>query len=273
MPAAGIELLREPCHGCCMKIGRILVGVAALVAVVLAFVLQQKNQTELRRELALLRNEVKQAVRQAGGPAMAAELPMALIERQDGERDVLTMLREDIGNLRVNTQELLKIARTTAPRTAVNTVPAGTGTDLIPAHALRNAGRATPEAAAETLLWAAFGGDVETLAEGLILPAAARAKADAWFASLPESTRAQYGSPEKVIALLIARGADTLGAMQIIGQREVAPDEVGVRMRFADTQGNTKEDNFLLHRAVDGWRLMLPEAAVERFARQVAGRK
>lgn len=146
-------------------------------------------------------------------------------------------------------------------------------TDLIPAHELKNAGKATPEAAAQTLLWAAVSGDVDTLASGLVFTPSARTKADAWFAGLSEKTRAEYGSPEKVIALMIARDADKIGGIQILGQRELTPDNVGLRMRFADNQGNAKEDNFVLHRAADGWRLILPDATVEKFGKQLAGRK
>lgn len=256
-----------------MKSARILVGVLALAAIVLAFVMQQKHHQELKREFALLRAELKEVVQQARAGRPASDAAVAIVERQEGERDELAKLREEISNLRVGTQELLKVAQTSTPAARESTGASANVADLIPAHALKNEGRATPEAAAQTLLWAAVSGDVDTLANGVVFTPSARTKADAWFAGLSDQTRAEYGSPEKVIALMIARDADKFGGVQILGQRELTPDNVGLRMRFSDTQGNTKDDNFVLHRSPDGWRLILPDATVEKFGKQLAGRK
>lgn len=253
---------------------RIAVGVSALAAVVLAFHLQQRNQAELKRELALMRTELKaMAARQTQTPPPTGGGAIAVVERQESERDELVKIREEISALRKGTQDLLKITRTPLeeglerPASTAAAIAAG---DLVPAHALKNAGRASPKAAAETLFWAAISGEVDALAAGVVFTPSARAKADAWFAGLSESTRKEYGSPEKIIALMIAKEAGKLGGLQILGEREIAPDNVGVRLRFADTQGNTKDDNFLLRRADDGWRLVLPDATVEKFGRQLA---
>lgn len=257
-----------------MKFVRLVVVLVAVVAIGFAFALQQRNHAELRRELALLRGELKAIARQAGEQRASRDAPVAIIERQENERDELVKLREEISALRKGTQDLLKITRTAPEDGLVQpTPPAAAAGELIPTHALKNAGKATPEAAAETLLWAATAGDVDTLASGLVFTPSARLKADAWFAGLSESTRREYGSPEKVIALMIAKDAGKLGGMQILGQREIATDNVGVRLRFADVEGNTKDDNFLLRRGDGGWQLVLPDATVEKFGRQLAGRK
>jgi hypothetical protein len=150
-----------------------------------------------------------------------------------------------------------------------NSIP----TKLVPSIAWKNAGKATPEAATETVLWAALGGDVDTLSNALVFTPTAREKADALFAGLSESARQQYGTAEKVIALMIAKDAATLNGMQVLGQKEVAADNVAVRLRFANTEGKTKDDNFLMRRTSDGWRLVLPDVAVEKFARQLSGGK
>jgi hypothetical protein len=59
--------------------------------------------------------------------------------------------------------------------------------------------------------------------------------------------------------------------MQVLGQRELGPDDVGVRLRLASSDGKTKDDTLLMHRTVDGWKMLLTDGAVEKFARQLRG--
>jgi hypothetical protein len=74
---------------------------------------------------------------------------------------------------------------------------------LLPASAWKNAGKESPAAAAESLMWAADSGDLEVLANSILLDAAAREKAAAILARLPESSRQTYNTPEKLIELQI----------------------------------------------------------------------
>jgi hypothetical protein len=75
------------------------------------------------------------------------------------------------------------------------------------------------------------------------------------------------------MALMMAKDAAAVSGMQILGQREVTPDDVGVRVRLASDKGGTKDTNFLLHQSPDGWRMMLDDKAVAKFARQINGGK
>lgn len=257
----------------------IVMGAMILGGGAFALVLQRADNARLRKELAMLRAEVqvalaarREAPKPVAPPTDTAPLAVVTPERSDPGAGDLASLREEIAGLRRNLENVGRLGQLVQTKQALES--ASTIPDAItPTAALKNAGRQTPEAATETLLWAAAGGDVDTLAAGLVLAPAAKARADAWFAGLPEATRREYGSPEKVMALLIARDAAKLGGMQILGQRALSPEAVGVRMRFADTEGNVKDDNFLLHQGGDGWRLVLPEASVEKFARQLAGRR
>jgi len=61
------------------------------------------------------------------------------------------------------------------------------------------------------------------------------------FARLPAATQAQYGSPEKLIALMLAKDASSLTGMQILGQRDVSPDVVGVRVRSRMTRARPRK--------------------------------
>jgi hypothetical protein len=253
------------------------VGVAVLGVGTAAVYLQRQDNAQLRSEIALLRAEVNAstaaAARRAEQSAAAAGPVQATIapDRAYTPGEEVTTLREEIAALRNSTQDITRLAKAAQAKAALDAHSA-VATDLIPVGALKNAGKATPEAAAETLLWAAAGGDVDLLADSIVFTPTARAKADAWFAGLSANTRQQYGTPEKVIALMVAKDAAGFGGMQVLGQRELAPDAVGLRLRFASSEGKTKDDNFLMHRSADGWRLVLPDAALDRFARQLGGR-
>jgi hypothetical protein len=182
-------------------------------------------------------------------------------------------LREEIAALRNQTKELGGVVKQAQAALANQQNPtANIPTNLTPVGSLKNAGKGSPELAMETLLWSATGGEVDALATTLTFTDTARARADAWFASLSESTRQQYGSPEKLIALMIAKDAASVTGTQVLGRKDITGDEVGMRVRFASDAGKTKDESFLLRRSTDGWRMVLPDQAVDRFAKQIGGK-
>lgn len=255
--------------------GIVLVGAAGLAAH-----FQHQANRALRHDVAALREEVRGALAQARADQVRAERarvekpgadgPVATVVRE-GETHDLATLREEIAALRRSTTVLTQLAQAAQAAKSLEKSSEAVPTRLVPVGALKNAGKATPEASTETTLWAAVGGDVDTLAGTLAFTPSARAKADEWFAGLTDATRQKYGSPEKVIALMIAKDAETVTGMQVLGRQEISPDNVGVRLRVAGSDGRTKDDTFLMHRSADGWKLVLPDKAVEKFARQLGG--
>jgi hypothetical protein len=256
------------------------------VAVVLAsgavvVALQRADNAALRRDVALLRLEVKslaQAAKTAGalasrapaaGTATATEPGTAVVVRE-GESPEVEKLRGEMMELRQSTQDIMRLAQLAQAAKALEKQAEAVPTNLIPAGALKNAGQATPEASTQTALWAAVSGDVDALAATLMFTASARAKADDWFAGMTAGAQQQYGSPEKVIALMIAKDAEALSGMQVLGQKEIGPDNVGVRVRIAGADGKSKDDTLLMHRSADGWKMVLPDATVEKYARQLS---
>jgi hypothetical protein len=258
-------------------------GIAVVAAGAAAFIVQHRSNQALRRDVAGLREEVRvgiAAVQANPARASLASESTTLVAHSGGASNVaaddLVKLREEIAALRKSSQvltEFAQMAQASAALKSLGGTETSIATKLTPAEALKNAGKSTPEAATETVLWAAFAGDVDALSNSVVFTPTAREKADAWFAGLSDSTRQQYGSPEKVIALMIARDAAGLSGMQVLGQKEIAPDNVGVRIRFGSTDGKTKDDNLLMRRGSDGWRMVLPDNAVEKFARQLSGKK
>ena len=253
-------------------------GVGALAATGAALLMQSQANHALRSEMAGLREEVRLATLAAQSAATRSpagarsSAPTAVAVAAPASED-LAKLREEIAALHKSTTTLTQYVQVAQAAQALAKTSEVVATKLTPASQFRNAGKATPEATTETALWAAVGGDVEALAGALTFTASSKAKADAWFAGLSEATQQQYGTPEKVIALMVARDAETLSGMQVLGQKELGPDDVGVRIRVASNEGKTKDDTFLMHRTPDGWKLVLPDNAVEKFARQLRGGK
>lgn len=256
---------------------KFLLGLAGF-AVVLgagAFFLQRATNAELRAEIAGLREEVQQLAQQrAVAPRDEAKsavgaTTMAENSHTSEDRAELAKLRDELNALKKSTQEVA--------RQAQGAIQAARGESPVPvkltlAGDLKNVGRATASAAVETLLAAAFGGDVEGVASSIMLDPAAQAKADEYFSQLSEATRAQYGSPDKLIALMLAKDAAALTGMQILGQRDISPDVVGVRVRLANDQGKTKEDGLAFRKTEDGLRLIVPVNVVEKYSQQLRGK-
>lgn len=254
-------------------------GLAALVGGGAAVYLQHLDNRELRTEVALLRAEMQDGMRlTAARPNLApaaASNTAAAPEAIGAGAGELAALRKELAALRASTQEIAKFAQMAQAAQAVKQLDKSSesvASKIVPVGQLKNMGRNTPEAATETALWAATGGDVETLAGSLTFNADGRARADQWFASLSEGVRQQYGTPEKVIALLIARDAANLTGMQVIGQKELTAHDTAVRIRFA-SEANTKDDNLVMHRMNDGWRMLLNDKAVESMAKKLTPKR
>lgn len=256
---------------------KLLLGVAAFAAVLLAGAVLGQRQAiaELRREVAGLRTDL-QLLAKAGANATGASRPQV---EQAGAADSgganesraeIAKLRAEIKALSTTTQEATRQAQAAAPAArGESPIPV----KLIPSSEWKNAGRATAGAAVETVLWAAAGGDVEVLTNSIQLDESARAKAAALLARLPEATRAEYGSPEKLIALFLAKDAASATGVQILGQRDLSTDVVGVRVRVGNDEGKTREQNFGFRRTSDGLRLIINDPVVEKYARQLSGGK
>ena len=170
--------------------------------------------------------------------------------------------------------------------------------EWLPISAWRNRGQTTPSASVETTLWAAAGGDVETLKEMLQVDELVRAKADAVVASLPASSRAMYPSAEHLIAAFTTKSVP-LGDAQLVWQHQLTSDEAvacvfvkneDVNISSSSTvplpDGTTNKVPSMgvpshkriatylsLRRTDDGWRLVVPMSAIEKIANELGRAK
>lgn len=231
--------------------------------------LRQSQVASLRRVLATKTTEAAQAeALRHENEAARAKPPAAVVDRSD---DIARARAErDAAKRRV---DALVASRAAA---AVRPVPVRFGAGaVVRASEWSNAGLASPQAALETALWAAAGGDVTQLAATLaFFDEKTKAKAQALLDGLPPAERGRYQTPEGLVAALTIPQVPSGGEASVASWSEVdRPDgkeklqSVGLRVSGSD--GASKRTVLLLRSAGDGWRLLVSSGAVDKLAAQL----
>ena len=151
---------------------------------------------------------------------------------------------------------------------------------ILPADANKNdqpwsdAGRASPDDTMHSAIWAALNGDTDALATMIAFEPESLAVAEDLFASLPEPTRAQYGSAEKLIAMMMSgRMPLNLGVANLVEQTNETPAIANVKFQLKDSSSGLARDvTFRFQRAGAGWRLLVPKAVVAEFQQSLQSR-
>lgn len=266
------------------RVGVAVLGAMAL-AVVALLVWQQRGVAALRQEVGVERERaVASALEAAELAGLAARQPSpGELARLRADREALRKLRAEIESLKV-------AAKSSAGRPAPTAAPVARAAEggaeptfapgrMAKAEEWTNAGHATPAAAFETLLWAAAGGDLEVLARSLAIAAGDRAQVEAVWREVSAATRAEFGTPERLFAALTAKDVP-IGSAQVFHQAVLKPGEWGapagteravVAARITDAEKKGKTIAFQLERADDGWRVLLPGAAIRQYRDALRG--
>jgi hypothetical protein len=133
------------------------------------------------------------------------------------------------------------------------------------------AGRATPAAAIESVLWAASRGDVDHLADLLGFTDDVRGRAEAVFSRLPPSSQQEYGSPEKVVATLLAGSFPKAATAMTIVDGVPGELDAQISMRVDHSSGGPRTNEFYFHHAQNGWQLIVPASVMEGYEKTVLG--
>jgi hypothetical protein len=233
--------------------------------------------------------------------ALRAELDAA----QQGNRDLESARRENqaLHARQPEAREVTQLQAEADARVRRETVeaqqrmaPALVAGEWAPPSAWQNRGNATPGASAETLLWAAAGGDLGKLSELLQLDEASLTKAAQLLASAPANYRASYATPQQFIAAFTAK-AITLGDAQLVLQQQDGPDDAIACIWLKDPQPDPTRDDSAkkpadpnappmqpdsrknktalinLRRTDEGWKIVVPARAMDRLARELSGAK
>jgi hypothetical protein len=144
------------------------------------------------------------------------------------------------------------------------------GATVVPSSQWKFAGQGSPADTLESVLWAAREGDVDRLAGLIELDPGTKAQADAFLARMPENSRTQFGSSEKIVATLIAAQMPTdYAAMGTYREAEPDPGSSLLGVRILDGTGNQRDFTFKFQLAQDSWRLDVPASVVSNLARQL----
>lgn len=129
----------------------------------------------------------------------------------------------------------------------------------------KNQGKATPEAALETMLWASSCGNVASLKDVLVLEPETRIKAAEMIPHLRDPSQQLYASPEGLLAVVIA-GSVPLDSAQVVARQQNQNGQVIEYLRLKDSNGNTRQVYISLQKTTDGWQLDVPPSAIDQIS-------
>ncbi len=135
-------------------------------------------------------------------------------------------------------------------------------TSLVP---VSNAGAGTPLAAFNTLAWAMGQADVDTAAGVIHFDERGKEKLAALWERLPESTRAKFGSPEKVFANIMVTEVQAPSQVGVLASTQEGPNDVALTMALVGANGRRWNDKFNLHRSGDTWQIVAPLDAIDDY--------
>jgi hypothetical protein len=131
----------------------------------------------------------------------------------------------------------------------------------------RNAGQATPAAAFQTLVWAAMKGNDRAMAQTIGVADGARQEVQELIATLPESEREKYSTPESVIALFLAKAMVLVSAIQVVDTTQTDASNATITVR--GLMGN--DQTLPMRLGATGWQLWEGEKNVEWLRAEFAG--
>lgn len=227
-----------------------------------------------RRTTAKLRSEILQQSAEASLRArlnadaqqlIAKQISREELERLRAERSAVAALRAEIETMKRRAEKIARAAAERPPTgTELNPIPPSMKDGAVSASLWKNVGEATPDAAFETALWAGVGGDVEKLASLLSFDAEAQTNAEAIFANLPASMQQELATPQRLIALLVAKDVP-LGSARIWAQYGT-PTDAKITAQLLDAEGKSKSVQLSLRSEADKWRFVVSGKIVERYA-------
>jgi len=132
---------------------------------------------------------------------------------------------------------------------------------------LRNVGRATPAAAVQTILWAIAHGDA-TLSDMLFLNKPALASALEMMAALPDKTKEQYETPEKLAALYLSKYVlEQIDTVQIVDVRTSDFETVEVKIMTGEKGPTTVS----MQATPNGWLWKVKASLIDRAKQDLLG--
>ena len=244
----------------------ILIALLAAGAVVLRQ--QSRTQARWREDIARERREhaALDRLRHENERLTAARLaPDELAARRKSQDEVkgdLERLRSGVTGLKQRLQWLQQFNAALGP-------PKPLAAGMTPVEKLIHAGAATPTDAAQSFFWAVAQADPDAMARQIEFTDDARLKAQALFAQLSDAARAQFGSPEKVMAIYLTSmyGRATGYQLATSDYGSHSADYGGWKVTLQTASGSLHDVSFVVHRTSEGWREVIVAGWVDEAAR------
>ena len=242
-------------------IALVVAGTAGGIAIV------EFEKSQLRRQISQLsQNEIALARLRTESVRNRALIERFKTSSEEGAKAMhadLVTARTELATLETKAGRSPAAASAT-PSIEANRDPTNAMTRL---EFLSDAGRATPEAAFQTLIWGAMKGRDPEMAACLSLDTAARAKAESLLAGLSAEARAKYGTPEQLVGLIFSHGVLEATAFQFVNTAVADNrDQVTLTVRMR-ANGRENETKFPMVRSANGWAMAVGEKQIDVIRR------
>ena len=252
-----------------MSTTKIMAGVAGLVVVAATAITlrQQQTNADLREQIGVLRRETATEV-------SLREENRRVLAAQTAAREVAAAEHNELVRMRAEKEAYLKaVAARGAGGARAGGGPAAGGAPManatlapgmVSTEYMANVGRTTPNAAAQTIAWGLRQADYNAVAGVLMFDPSEREKLEAFIATLPEKARAQYGTPEQIVALVMAGSPKPIAAVQQLSRTQPDADTEIHVVQWQYQTGKVQQNELKFHREADGWKQVVAPAMVDR---------
>lgn len=225
---------------------------------------QAAERAQIREEIARLRREHAVVERLHGENVSLAAVPPHPIDAEElrRDRDELERLQPALAQLKQQLDWQLQTNAALGP-------PKPLAPGMTPIGQLTNAGAASPAAAAQSFFWTVAQADPDAMARQIEFTDDARARAQAFYAQLSDAARAQFGSPEKVMAIYLTSQYGRATGFEFVGASysPQAADYGGWKVTLQTASGSLHDIALPVHRTADGWHEVIGASWVDEAAR------
>lgn len=246
-------------------IGLIVAGMASAIA------LLEFDKSRLRRQLdPLERTAAKAASLRKDNARNRVLLAQLKTNREEGAKAIHQDLIATQAELAALEAKASQASASTDAMPSVDTNRDPTKGLTRPEY-LANVGRATPEAAFQTLIWAAMKGREPEMTACFALDPEAKAKVEALLANWTADVRAKYKTPEQFVGLAFSNGLLEASALQF-NTRSVASDgNHAVLALTARVNGREASSSIPMVRSADGWQMDISGKSIDAIRTQLSG--
>jgi RNA polymerase sigma factor (sigma-70 family) len=236
-----------------------IVGVVAVAATAIA-IRQYQTTAQLRTEVAALREQTSALA------ASRAETRRVTEEMTDEHAELVRLRAEKEAFMKAVAAQKTSTARASSGTAPVRAASAGEtlAPGMVSVDLMANVGRATPTAAAQTMMWAMQRGDIKTVASVIELAPPERAKLETFIATLPDKVRTDYGTPEDLLAFVMSGSPRPIAGVQLLSQTQPDADTEIHRVQMQYQNGEVRQDEIKFRREADGWKQVVSPAVVDR---------